>query len=77
MPGRQYESGYELYTYTTLILLIIIIFQVRSVPVRKDDEVTVVRGLYKKREGRVIACFRKKFVIHIERITREKVNGEL
>ena len=44
-------------------------------PVRKDDEVTVVRGLYKNREGKVTACYRKKFVIHVERITREKANG--
>merc|ERR1719199_2461345 len=48
---------------------------VRSVPIRKDDEVTVVRGSYKKREGKVVQVYRKKWVIHIERITREKVNG--
>ena len=48
---------------------------VRSMPIRKDDEVMITRGFYKAREGKVIACFRKKFVIHIERVTREKVNG--
>ena len=48
---------------------------VRSIPVRKDDEVSVVRGLYKGREGRVLSCYRKKMVIFIERITREKANG--
>ena len=47
----------------------------RSVPIRKDDEVQVVRGTYKKREGKVVQVYRKKWVIHIERITREKVNG--
>ncbi len=72
------RMGCVLYIYTTLILLIdIIIFQVRSVPVRKDDEVTVVRGLYRQREGKVVACFRKKFVIHIERVTRERASGKL
>ena len=50
--------------------------QVRSVPIRKDDEVTVVRGNYKGREGKVVQVYRKKWVIHVERITREKVNGE-
>ena len=45
-------------------------------PIRKDDEVAVVRGTYKGREGKVVAVYRKKWVIHIERITREKVNGE-
>jgi large subunit ribosomal protein L26e len=50
-------------------------YNVRSIPVRKDDEVSVVRGLYKNREGKVTACYRKKYVIHVERITREKANG--
>lgn len=45
-------------------------------PIRKDDEVTVVRGSFKGREGKVIQVYRKKWVIHIERISREKVNGE-
>mmetsp|Transcript_38534 Transcript_38534/g.128857 ORF Transcript_38534/g.128857 Transcript_38534/m.128857 type:complete len:97 (-) Transcript_38534:112-402(-) len=44
-------------------------------PVRKDDEVSVVRGTYKGREGKVIQCYRKKWVIHIDRITREKQSG--
>ncbi len=44
-------------------------------PIRKDDEVTVVRGNFKGREGKVVQEYRKKWVIHIERITREKVNG--
>merc|ERR1712094_106223 len=48
---------------------------VRSVPIRKDDEVQVVRGTYKNREGKVTTVYRKKWVIHVERITREKVNG--
>lgn len=51
-------------------------YNVRSVPVRKDDEVQVVRGTYKGREGKVVQVYRRKWVIHIERITREKVNGQ-
>lgn len=49
-------------------------YKVRSLPIRKDDEVQVVRGGYKGREGTVSACYRKKYVIHIDRITREKAN---
>jgi hypothetical protein len=30
----------------------------------------------KGREGKVTQVYRKKWVIHVERITREKVNGE-
>lgn len=36
----------------------------------------VVRGTFKGREGKVIQVYRRKWVIHIERITREKVNGQ-
>lgn len=49
---------------------------VRAVPVRKDDEVTVVRGTFKGREGKVTTVYRKKFVIHVDRLVREKVNGQ-
>jgi large subunit ribosomal protein L26e len=44
-------------------------------PIRKDDEVTITRGMFKTREGKVTAVYRKKWVIHVERITREKVSG--
>merc|ERR1719464_735810 len=47
----------------------------RSMPIRKDDEVMIARGMYKTREGKVTAVYRKKFVVHVERITREKANG--
>merc|ERR1712010_162860 len=50
-------------------------YHVKSMPIRKDDEVIVVRGSNRGREGKVIQCYRKKYVIHIERVTREKSNG--
>ncbi|OAY81949.1 60S ribosomal protein L26-1 [Ananas comosus] len=50
-------------------------YGVRSMPVRKDDEVQVVRGTFKGREGKVVQVYRRKWIIHVERITREKVNG--
>ncbi|KAJ0400679.1 hypothetical protein P43SY_005452 [Pythium insidiosum] len=50
-------------------------YNVRSLPIRKDDEVTIVRGSFKNREGRVTTVYRKKFVIHVERVVREKANG--
>ena len=51
--------------------------KVRSMPVRKGDEVRIVRGTFANREGKIKASYRKKWVIHIEKITREKANGEL
>merc|ERR1711931_175864 len=51
-------------------------YSVRSMPVRKDDEVIVTRGHYKGQQtGKVTQVYRKKYVIHIERIQREKANG--
>ncbi|KIN01524.1 hypothetical protein OIDMADRAFT_29177 [Oidiodendron maius Zn] len=51
-------------------------YNVRSIPIRKDDEVTVVRGSNKGREGKVTSVYRLKYVIHIERVAKEKSNGQ-
>lgn len=38
--------------------------------------IKVVRGHYKGQQtGKVIQCYRRKFVLHVERIQREKANG--
>mmetsp|Transcript_5776 Transcript_5776/g.17231 ORF Transcript_5776/g.17231 Transcript_5776/m.17231 type:complete len:145 (+) Transcript_5776:158-592(+) len=51
-------------------------YNCRSVPIRKDDEVSIVRGLHKKEEGmKVISCYRKKYCIYVDRLVREKSNG--
>lgn len=51
-------------------------YNVRSMPIRKDDEVQVVRGHYKGQQvGKVVQVYRKKWVMYIERIQREKANG--
>ncbi|XP_074593490.1 ribosomal protein L26 [Brevipalpus obovatus] len=51
-------------------------YGVRSMPIRKDDEVQVVRGHFKGSQvGKIVQCYRKKYVVHVERIQREKANG--
>ncbi|ELK36392.1 60S ribosomal protein L26 [Myotis davidii] len=51
-------------------------YNVRSMPIRKDDEVQVVRGHYKGQQiGKVVQVYRKKYVIYTERVQREKANG--
>eukprot|EP00341_Mesodinium_pulex_P014635 CAMPEP_0116947256 /NCGR_PEP_ID=MMETSP0467-20121206/37544_1 /TAXON_ID=283647 /ORGANISM="Mesodinium pulex, Strain SPMC105" /LENGTH=145 /DNA_ID=CAMNT_0004631333 /DNA_START=22 /DNA_END=459 /DNA_ORIENTATION=+ len=50
-------------------------YNVRSMPIRKDDEVTIKRGGQKSRDGKVLTVYRKKFVIHVERVTKDKANG--
>ncbi|CAD0086563.1 unnamed protein product [Aureobasidium vineae] len=51
-------------------------YNVRSIPIRKDDEVTIVRGSNKGREGKVTSVYRLKWVIHVDRVAREKSNGQ-
>jgi len=50
-------------------------YNCRSIPIRKDDEVRIVRGKYKGRDGKVTQVYRKKWVIHVDRVQRDKSNG--
>merc|ERR1719498_936067 len=50
-------------------------YKVRSMPIRKDDEVQVFTGVHKPRDGKVTTVYRKKYVIHIDHVNREKNNG--
>jgi len=50
-------------------------YNTRSLPIRKDDNVRIVRGTYKGREGKVTQVYRKKWVIHVDRVQRDKSNG--
>lgn len=50
-------------------------YNTRSLPIRKDDEVRIVRGKFKGREGKVTQVYRKKWVIHVDRVQRDKSNG--
>ena len=48
---------------------------VRAMPVRKDDEVRVKRGAHKGREGKITQVYRLKWVVHVDKVQREKANG--
>lgn len=50
--------------------------QVRAIPLRKDDEVVIKRGSNKGREGKITSVYRLKYIVHVERVTREKSNGQ-
>lgn len=43
---------------------------------RKDDEVTVVRGSHKGREGKITQVHRSAYAIAIDKVTKEKSNGQ-
>ena len=36
----------------------------------------ITRGSNKGREGKVTSVYRLKYIVHIERVTREKTNGQ-
>ena len=45
-------------------------------PIHKEEVDQVVRGHYKGQQiGKVVQVYRKKYVIYIERVQREKANG--
>ncbi|KAG8520182.1 60S ribosomal protein L26 [Galemys pyrenaicus] len=51
-------------------------YNVRSMAIQKDDEFQVVQGHYKGQQiGKVVQVYRKKYVIYIEGVQREKANG--
>ena len=47
----------------------------RSVPIRKGDTVTIVRGEHKKKTGKVSKVLRDELKINVEGITRSKTDG--
>ena len=47
----------------------------RSLPVRKGDEVEIMRGSFKKRKGKISRVDSKKYKVYIEGVTRKKTDG--
>ena len=51
-------------------------YSVRAMPVRKGDQVKITRGQQKGREGKVQTVYRRRRCIYIEKIVKEKTNGQ-
>jgi len=51
-----------------MLCLLCFDLQGRSVPIRKDDEVQIVRVTFNGCDGNVMQVYRKKYIIHIERL---------
>jgi len=47
----------------------------RSFPLRKEDEVEIMRGEFKKKKGKINKISVKKIKVYINGITRKKVDG--
>ena len=48
----------------------------RSLPIRKGDEVKVMRGQFKGTTGKISDVDLKRFKVYIENVKRKKVSGE-
>ena len=50
---------------------------IKSLPVRREDEVLIVRGGYKDTKGKITKVYRKRWCLYIEKVTKSKKNGAL
>jgi large subunit ribosomal protein L26e len=48
----------------------------RNVPIRRGDEVKVLKGKAKNKTGKVVQVYRKKWCIHVDKVNRDKQNGQ-
>jgi large subunit ribosomal protein L26e len=50
-------------------------YKIKALPVRKEDQVLVVRGSKKGQEGKISSVYRLKFAVQVDKLTKEKSNG--
>jgi large subunit ribosomal protein L24 len=50
-------------------------YKTRSLPLRKGDEVEIMRGEFKKKRGKISRIDTKKYKVYIEGITRKRTDG--
>ena len=50
-------------------------YNVRSLPIREKDEVRIMVGQHKNREGKVKTVYRKRWVIHVDKCVVHKKKG--
>lgn len=48
----------------------------RNLPIRKNDVVKILKGKAKGKTGKVTSVYRRRWCVHIEKITRDKQNGQ-
>lgn len=51
-------------------------YGVRSLPIRKNDEIKILKGKAKNKIGKVVQVYRKKWCIHVDKVNRDKQNGQ-
>jgi large subunit ribosomal protein L26e len=51
-------------------------YNVRSVPIKRGDEVKILKGKGKNKTGKVVQVYRKRWVIYVDKVNRDKQNGQ-
>ena len=50
--------------------------KLRALPIKRGDEVKILKGKSKGKSGKVVQVYRRRNVIHVDKIQREKQNGQ-
>jgi len=50
--------------------------KVRSLPIRKNDVVKILKGKSKNKTGKVTTVYRRRWVVYVDKITKDKQNGQ-
>lgn len=48
---------------------------IKSLPVRRDDVVKIIRGNFTGTEGKITSVYRRRWCLHIEKVTKTRKNG--
>ena len=51
-------------------------YKIRSLPIKRGDEVKILKGKGKGRTGKVVQVYRKRNVIYVDKVQRDKQNGQ-
>ena len=51
-------------------------YKIRCLPIKRGDEVKILKGKSKGKSGKVVQVYRKRNVIYVDKVNREKQNGQ-
>ena len=51
-------------------------YKLRSLPIKRGDEVKILKGKAKGKFGKVVQVYRKRNCIYVDKVQREKQNGQ-
>ena len=51
--------------------------KLRALPIKRGDEVKILKGKAKGKSGKVVQVYRKRNCIYVDKVQREKQNGQM